>query len=304
MRMDANSTKFDTGVAQLAMPSEGLFTKAGEGISSIGNMMQAQENNVAAQNLAQQKNARENDTFIQTSRKNKLDEMKSSLDLQNQTKSFEELGVKDKLVGMLPTGKFLQNGKVDNTALETARNTFLQSPEWTGKEHIVNIMFDQKLKDLQGISEGDLKNKKIDADVFKTQQEGAYVAPKALADIAQSKASAASSYASANRNNTEAAYVGKEFGLKQQKLNFDMSKEGGKGGVNPEKLFNTRKQDIAMGRMKNLVPAYDTLEPAQQAELNNIYLNRGSLPDKIRPLTENEADRFTGSYRAIFNRIK
>jgi hypothetical protein len=298
--MDANSTKFDTGVMQLASPQEGLFTKAGEGISSIGNIMQAQENNAVAQNLAQQKNTRENETFLQTSRKNRLDEMKSSLDLEGQTKAFEESGIKDKLVGMLPTSDFMKNGTIDINGLENARKTFLNSPKWEGNEHIVNNIFDQKLKDLQGINEGDLKNRKLGADIYKTQQEGAYVAPKALADIAQSKASAANSYASANRNNIEASLAPKEFGLKQQRLNFDMEKGDGINTINPEKLFYGRKQDIAMGRMKNLVPGYDALEPSQQSELNSIYLNKGTIPEKIRPLTDEEKKEYSEGFRAVF----
>lgn len=316
MRMESTALKFDPQVMALAMPTDSAFTKGAEGISNIGKvfiegdkrkeesalnalkMEEANQSIIGKMNensVFGEKQERERTNHVLDKRTKLFEGLKKENEYNADVKKVEESGLMEKLKGVLPTPLFYTDGKIDKVKLNDSRAEFLNSPEWKGKEHIVNAMFDSKYKEMTEAQEAQLKNGKIEAESYKINEEAKTVRPKSNAYIATQKSAQTKNYSGANLDNVNA-------GLAPEKVAIQRDKEArlnkrDSGPNNPK----TWEQNIALKRMPNLVAGYDDLAPKQKLEVDERYRTTGVLPSNVRPLNDDESDKYTGTHRAIYS---
>lgn len=316
--MNDSDLKFDPQVMALAMPGESGFTKGAEGILNLGKVFQGEEDRQstnalnalkmeeANQSIIGKKNEnsifgekqeREQTNYLLEKRKKLADAIKSESEGKSEIKKIEESGLMEKLKGVLPNSAFFQNNKIDKETFDNTRAAFLEAPEWKDKGHIVNALFDSKYKEMIEAQEAVLKNSKTAAEADKIAEEAKTIVPKSDAYIASQKSVVTKNNAGAHLDNVRADQVPKETQIKRDKEER-LNRGGTKDDPNSPKTW---EQNIAMGRMKNLVSGYDDLTPSQKLEVDQRYRSTGKLPSNVRPFTDEESDTYgDGTHRAVY----
>lgn len=315
MRMNDSDLKFDPQVMALAMPTESAFSKGAEGISNIGKvfldadaraeasklnalkMEEANQSIIGKQNensVFGENQERERTNYVLDKRTKLFEGLKKENEYNADLKKVEESGLMEKLKGVLPTTMFFKEGKIDVPTFNASRDEFLKSPEWKGKEHIVNAMFDSKYKEMTEAQESQLKNGKTQAEIDHKVAETSVVVPKANAYIDTQKSVSTKNYAGANLDNVNASLAPRKVAVSEQNAN-STARNAAKNSP------KTWEQNIAMKRMPNLVAGYDELEPKQKLEVDEKYRTTGILPSNVRPLNDDESEKYGGTHRAIYS---
>jgi hypothetical protein len=302
----SDTTQFNPQIAALAMPQEGEFKAAADGIANIGKVFLDAEERQSAQALNALKmeeanqsilaKKNENSIFGETQerareshlleKRNKtLDGLKKEVEWKADVKKQTENGFMDQFKKLVPSQTFIdpKTGTFSDELYQAKRNEFKSAGGFASENiHLFDALADGYRKEALEAdkTKSEIGNKK--ALSAKTIEETKWVAPKANADIAQSKASA-------NKSNVEAS-------LAPTKVSIDRDREdrlGNGSGVEGDlKTRKGRETHIAMGRMANLLPDYDSLTGTQKNEVNKIFVEKGVLPKSLK-----EVD---GQFQAVY----
>lgn len=299
MRNSEIDTQFSPHVAALAMPQESGFKAAAEGISNVGKVfLDAEERKqVSALNALKMDGAREDlkakqfdneiagekwdqtKTTYALDRRNKLLEaLKKQLDYDGEVKKAGDLEVTQKISGMLPDTLFRKDGKFDRSLLDNTRTAWLSDPQWKGKEHVVNAVFDGKLKEIASAEEALLKNSKTQSEINNKNEETKWIAPKANAEIEQKKSATVKNYAGANLDNVNASLA-----PEKTKAYIEQTKTSAKNSaVEVDKLKRDRQKIVSDDKLGSMVPGWDSYDESAKRFVINRYITDGMLPSSSR----------------------
>lgn len=296
---NSDALKFSPQVAALAMPQDSGFSKAAEGISNVGKVFQDQQdreqtsalnalkvqgakedlkskqfdNSIAGEKWDQTKN-----TYVQDIRNKRIDGLKKQLDYDGEVKKAGELEVTNKIKGMLPTPMFYKDGKFNPESLDNARTEFLNSDFGKKSPHIVNAVFDSKLKEIIDTDKAALDNSKLQSDIDNKNEDTKWIAPKAKAQIEQNKSSAVKNYASANLDNVNAtqAPIKTAAYVEQTKTSAKNS------NIESDKLKRDRQKIVSDDKLGSMVPEWDRYDDDSKRSVINRYILDGLLPSSSR----------------------
>lgn len=324
MKMESTTLKFDPQVMALAMPTESGFTKGAEGIDRIGKLFDIQEDRAQAQQLnalkmdeaklsiegkrfdnsiAGEKWENEKTTSLLERRNKTLDGLKKQMDLNAEVKKAEESGALEKLKGMIPKAAYTNaDGKPDRQVIGDTRAAFLATPEWQGKGHIVNAAFDGLEADIFKDAKTQTDLRETEAKIAETKEKTKWIAPEKQANINQSNASAANSYASANKHNVDASLAPREVRVKEQNSDTAVQTEkrlskqttAVKDRTERAKLFDELT-------VEDNFPGYEKLTDNDKMALRRGVLKTGDVP-MIVPIEkgDNFADK-SATHKIVWN---
>jgi len=299
MRMNDDAARFSPQIAALAMPQESEFKAAADGIANVGkvfldaeerkqasalNMLKMDvakeeltakkfDNSIAGEEWENQKT-----TYALDRRNKSLEALKKQLDYDSEVKKAGELEVTQKISGMLPSTMFYKEGKFDRSSLDNTRTAWLNDPQWKGKEHVVNAVFDGKLKEITSAEEALLKNSKTQSEINNKNEETKWIAPKANAEIDQKKSATVKNYAGANLDNVNASQVP----IKTAAY-VEQTKTSAKNlAVETDKLKRDRQKIVADDKLGSMVPGWDGYDEAAKRFVINRYITDGMLPSSSR----------------------
>jgi len=302
--MDASALKFDPQVMALAMPSESGLSKAAEGIGNVGKvfieadkrqeesklnalkMEEANQTILAKKNdnsVFDEKQERERVTYLLDRRNKSIDALKKQMDYDAEVKKAGELEVTNTIRGMIPTTMFYTEGKFNRGSLDAARETWLKDPKWVGKEHVVNAVFDSKLKEIADQEKALLDNSKTQSEITHKNEETKWIAPKANAEISYKKSAETKNYAGANLDNTNASLAPTKV-----KAYVKQTEAAAKNAGIEDKLKDDRMKITADEmKMSSMVPNYAKLTDNQKLEVNRIYVDKGVIPTRFSDVDGN-----------------
>lgn len=301
MRINDDDTRFSPQIAALAMPQESGFKAAADGIANVGKVfLDAEERQqTSALNALKMDGAREDlkakqfensiageewenkKTTYALDRRNKtLEGMKKKLDYDSEVKKAGELEVTQQISGMLPSTMFYKEGKFDRTSLDNARTAWLKDSQWKGKEHVVNAVFDGKLKEIMAAEETVLKNAKTAAEIRNKDAETSVVVPKAKALIATQKSTQAKNYAGANLDNINASLAPEKTKAYVRQTNTSAKNSA----VETDKLKRDRQKIVADDKLGSMVPGWDSYDDDARRDAINRYISNGQLPTANREI--------------------
>lgn len=309
----SDSTQFNPQIAALAMPQEGEFKAAADGIANIGKVFLDAEERQSAQALNAlkmeeanqsilakknensvfgEKQERERESHLLEKRNKTLEGLKKEVEWKADVKKQMENGFMDQFKKLVPSQTFVdpKTGKFSDELYQAKRNEFKSAGGFASENiHLFDALADGYRKEALDAdkTKSEIGNK--NALTAKTVEDTKWIAPKANADIAQSKASAASSYASANKSNVEASLAPTKVSIDKQREDRLSNGSGVEGDLKTRK---GRETHVAMGRMANLLPDYDSLTGTQKNEVNKIFVEKGVLPKSLK-----EVD---GQFQAVY----
>lgn len=303
-----DSSQFNPQIAALAMPDGSEVSAVANGITNIGKvfvdaeaqqsasalnalkMEEANQSIIAKKNensVFSEEQSRKKETHLLEKRNKTLEGLKKEIEWKADVKKQTDNGFMDKFKQLVPSQTFIDpaTGKFSDDLASKARTQFKSKGGWADANiHLFDGLVDGYRK--ESLESGKMKSEiaSKEATTKKTALEAQTVIPESKAKIAQNTSAA-------NLNNVRAA-------LEPEKVSTDtrhkrwLETKGDSGTNGDLKTVQGRQNHIALGRMKNLLPDYDSLTGTQQIEVNKIFVEKGVLPKKLQ-----EVD---GQYQAVY----
>ncbi len=302
-----DSSQFNPQIAALAMPDGSEVSAVANGIANIGKVFvdaEAQQSasalnalkmEEASQSIIAKKNensvfgeeqSRKKETHLLEKRNKTLEGLKKEIEWKADVKKQTDNGFMDKFKQLVPSQTFIDpaTGKFSDDLASKARTQFKSEGGWADANiHLFDGLVDGYRKESleSGKTKGEIAYK--EATTKKTTLEAQTVIPESRAKIAQNTSAA-------NLNNVRAALEPEKVSTDTRHKKWFETK--GDNGTSDLKTVQGRQNHIALGRMKNLLPDYDSLTGTQQIEVNKIFVEKGVLPKKFQ-----EVD---GQYQAVY----
>jgi len=300
MRMNNDDTRFNPQIAALAMPQESGFKAAADGIVNVGKVfLDAEERQqTSALNALKMDGAREDlkakqfensiagekwdqtKTTYALDRRNKtLEGMKSQLDYDAKVKTAQDSKFMDEFKKLVPASTFNdpKTGRFSEDLYKSKRSEYMGANDWASENiHFLDALADTYRKD-------DLERYKTKAAIGKDEAlaegyriDNRFKPLKNEADIRQSNASAASSYASANKNNIEARFI-------PQKMSLDERRETRlQKDQDEQKQILQRMKETSGDNFGASIPGYKNLSEDDASAFKDYYNKYGEYPTVMK----------------------